>query len=343
MVINIIFAVALLLSTFSGYIEPSRFIWISFLSYGYFLLLLANLGFIIFWLILSRWSFLVSAAAILARATFIPLFFQVGGSASAEPAPDQLKIMTFNTHSFCGLDSDTLMTADSGATLFLHLLHSEQPDVVCMQEFNAVPTLNLIDSLSALGYTYRYGTHGAKANAYTVLYSRLPFASTTDMDRKSKFYADVLLRDDTIRICCVHLDSYQLVEKDQQGLLNLAKAQPDSATLGLLGKMAETVVSHEYEWAEELKPLIDSSSMAFVLVGDFNDTPASYLYQQATRLLTDCYTEQGRGFGTTYHGPFPAFRIDYILHSHKLKALAYKRIKTNISDHYPIVATLKVI
>ena len=82
--------------------------------------------------------------------------------------------------------------------------------------------------------------------------------------------------------------------------------------------------------------------MPLIIAGDFNDTPASYIYQQATDLLSDPYVEQGRGFGTTYHGPYPAFRIDYILHSHDLEALSYKRIPSAISDHYPIVVTLRM-
>jgi endonuclease/exonuclease/phosphatase family metal-dependent hydrolase len=51
--------------------------------------------------------------------------------------------------------------------------------------------------------------------------------------------------------------------------------------------------------------------------------------------------EQGRGFGTTYHGYYPAFRIDYVLHSLEFKTLSYKRVKTDISDHYPVVVTLQ--
>jgi endonuclease/exonuclease/phosphatase (EEP) superfamily protein YafD len=82
---------------------------------------------------------------------------------------------------------------------------------------------------------------------------------------------------------------------------------------------------------------VENSRIPIIIAGDFNDTPASYIYQQATKMLCDPYVEQGRGFGTTYHGPYPAFRIDYILHSEDIKALSYKRIKTNISDHYPIV------
>ena len=71
-------------------------------------------------------------------------------------------------------------------------------------------------------------------------------------------------------------------------------------------KFAETTRQHEREWKEELKPLVEESTVPLIIAGDFNDTPASYIYQQATDLLSDPYVEQGRGFGTTYHGPrFP--------------------------------------
>ena len=50
-----------------------------------------------------------------------------------------------------------------------------------------------------------------------------------------------------------------------------------------------------------------------------------------------------RTFGSTYNGNFPAFRIDYILFDDNFKALSYKRITSDISDHYPIVATFSSI
>ena len=127
-----------------------------------------------------------------------------------------------------------------------------------------------------------------------------------------------------------------------EALESLSRAQTDSNTHRLLRKFKETTLRHEQEWDEELLPKVESSEIPFVLAGDYNDTPASYLYQKATKYLVDPYVEQGRGLGTTYHGPFPAFRIDYVLHSPDIDALSYKRVKTHISDHYPVVVTLKV-
>ena len=109
LIINLLAAAALILSTLAGVVEPSRIAAVSILSYGYFIFLLANVVFIIVWLFLSRWEFLVSAAAIAVRFSFVPLFFQVGGNQDAEPDDDTIKILTLNTHAFKGMDSDTLV------------------------------------------------------------------------------------------------------------------------------------------------------------------------------------------------------------------------------------------
>lgn len=342
LIVNVLFAAAMLLSTLSGTFAPSRFAAVSILSYGYFVLLLCNVLFIIIWLCMGRWEFLVSVAAIALRFSFVPLFFQVGGTAEADNSDDGLRVMTFNTHGFSGLDSDTVMTRDSGAVLFLRLLDAEQPDVLCLQEFFIPPRMRLADSLAARGFRYHYGVHAANLASPAIIFSRYPFARVQDMDRKSKFCVDIAKGGQEYRVCCVHLNSYQLTEDDIEGFEKLSHAQPDSTTHRLLKKFVTTTRQHECEWKEELLPLVQKSQVPLIIAGDFNDTPASYIYQKAAELLSDPYVEQGRGFGTTYHGPFPAYRIDYILHSPDLAAVSYKRVRTDISDHYPIVVQLKI-
>lgn len=341
--INLLFVVALFLSTFAGRIPPSRIVGISLLSYGFVPLFLCNVLFIIIWLCLSRWEFLLSLAANLLCASFLPLFFQIGGNQSAEPADDVLKLMTFNAHGFEGLDDDTAMTADSGSVLFLSILDEEQPDAFCLQEYFSPRHVKVVDSFEARGYKYHCGVHNSNTSGPLIFFSRLPIVRVYPMDRASKFCVDIDKNGQTVRLCCVHLDSYMLTADDREGLESLTHAQPDSNTHKLYKKFKETTLRHEREWKQELLPKVESADVPFVLMGDFNDTPASYIYQQATTLLMDPYVNQGRGFGTTYHGPFPAFRIDYILHSHDFESLSYKRVKTNISDHYPIVVQLRLL
>lgn len=341
-IINILFALALILSTLAGVLPPSRFAAVSILSYGFLPLLLANVLFVIVWLCLSRWEFLLSVAAIAVRFSFVGIFFQIGGIKEVEPNDGQLKVMTFNTHGFKGLDDDTLMTADSGARLFLHLIDEEQPDVLCLQEFANHRPLKVSDSLAARGYTAHFGVHGEQSYSSAILFTRCPLVTGYEIDQRSKFYADIQKGGRKVRVCVVHMDSYQLSDKDMEGFEKLTHAKPDSTTRGLLAKFVETTRQHEEEWNNDLLPLINDTDIPIIVAGDFNDTPASYIYQRITQHLVDSFVEEGQGFGITYHGPYPAFRIDYIFHSPELHTVAYKRIKTPISDHYPVVVTMGI-
>lgn len=341
LIVNLVFAGLLLLSSWAGVVSPHRFVWISILSYAFFPLLLCNVVFIIIWLCMSRWQFLISVAAILLRYSFLPLFFQVGGTLDVEPAEENIKILSFNCHGFEGLDSDTLMTRDSGVCMFMEILDREQPDVVCMQE--CFLSRSNVEDFEERGYVHHFGVHGARANSPTIIHSRLKFYNVNTIDQVSKCYVDVSKNNRMVRICCVHLDSYQLDDNDLESLSNLSHAKGDrKAAHEIIGKFKETSRKHQDEWDMDLKPMIENSDHPVIIAGDYNDTPASYLYQRATKVLKDPYVEQGRGFGTTYHGPYPAYRIDYILHSPELEALSYHRVKTNISDHYPIVAQFKI-
>jgi len=339
LLINLVFAVALVFSTLSGVLPPHRLEWVSVLSFCFFGLLLCNVAFIIVWLCMSRWEFLLSAAAILVRCTFVPLFFQVGGTDEVAHTADDgmLRVMTYNTHGFEGMDDDTLMSRDSGAVLFLQMIDENEPDVLCLQEF--FPSAKVYDSLKSRGYTFCFSVHGNQDYTQSVILSRSPILRGSTMDKKSKFYADIAHGDHRVRVCCVHLDSYQLDSCDREGLRSLSRFKQDSSTYRLVDKLIETTRRHETEWNDELLPLVESTQIPLIVAGDFNDQPASYIYQQARKHLDDAFVDQGVGFGTTYHGLFPAFRIDFILHSKRLHTVAYKRIKSPVSDHYPIIAT----
>ena len=85
---------------------------------------------------------------------------------------------------------------------------------------------------------------------------------------------------------------------------------------------------------------IKDSPYPVVVMGDFNDTPQSYAYRKIKKGLHDAFKISGRGFGNTYAGELPSFRIDYIMYSNPLISYQFKRIKTEYSDHFPITTWL---
>ncbi len=65
---------------------------------------------------------------------------------------------------------------------------------------------------------------------------------------------------------------------------------------------------------------ITTSPHPVIVCGDFNDTPSSYAYYRISRHLIDSFIESGFGFGQTYTGRMPSFRIDYILHDKEIES-----------------------
>ncbi|MEM9260785.1 MAG: endonuclease/exonuclease/phosphatase family protein, partial [Bacteroidota bacterium] len=86
--------------------------------------------------------------------------------------------------------------------------------------------------------------------------------------------------------------------------------------------------------AAAIRQYVNQSPHPVVVGGDFNDVPSSYTYQRVrTPRLRDAWTEQGFGLGTTFTGPLPGLRIDYLLVDTSLTIISVDRIETDFSDH----------
>lgn len=337
LLLNLLCALALLCATLTRWIPPSQSVVPSLFSYAIPYLFLVNAVWIVFWLCLVRWTFLVSLVVCVARIGFVPCYFQLNGTADVAQDPEHnLKVMTFNAHNFSG--SDGSLPIDTGAIWFVDLLRQENPDVLSIEEFALPPHYKLIDTLESMGYSYRRGIHDRMAGV--TLFSKYPIRSETTMQGYGMMCTDVLWPRQTVRIVSVHLDSYRLTHDETQNLSQLNYS--DTNVRRIFHKTKSTVEHHETEWKEELMPIVTSSPFPLVVCGDYNDTPGSYIYQQFSRKMHDAFVGQGRGYCATFKGGMASFRIDHVFYSDPLEALAYKRLHSDISDHYPVVFVLGV-
>ena len=90
-----------------------------------------------------------------------------------------------------------------------------------------------------------------------------------------------------------------------------------------------------------MKKEMASCKTPYLIAGDFNDTPASYVVTQITEGLNNAFVKKGSGMGKTYNGKFPNFQIDYILTSKNLEVLNYNITEAKLSDHFPVRSDLK--
>ena len=356
--LNLILAVGLILTTVAGAVKPSQMLLPSLLAYGYLPMLAANMVMVLLWLLMKRWEALLSVAVIALRWSMVGLFFQVGGTTkvpAAEEHPSMVTLMSYNVHMFYGTDQDVPPArTDSNAAEFLKLVQKHRPDVLCLQEYQAPRSLALIDSLVQEGYNHYYGTRTSSGGrpSGTVVFSRLPISYVSRIDN-SKLMVELMQEGQRLRVCCVHMDSYQFDNKDREELERMRHGEVQESSRRTLGKVKETILSHETEWEQRLKPVVTGSSVPMVLAGDMNDIPGSWLYRQITKEMKDTYCEKGMGFVTTYNGGdeqllpigsgwLPKFRIDMVFHSDGLRTLSYRRIKTRMSDHYPVLTAVEL-
>lgn len=343
LLLNILAALGLIATTLAGVVAPSSNILPSVLAYGYLPMLGVNIIFLLLWLFMGKWQFLISTAAIAARFSFVGLFFQIGGTSTVPPIeehPGMVTLMSYNLHNFGG-DGFEAAPKDSNALAFLDLLREEQPMVLCLQEYVNVSGMKITDSLELMGYNHYFGAHGSNTNPFgTVVFSKLPISFVKKIDGQ-KILVEIMNGDQPFRLICVHMDSYAFDLDDRNDIEQMARLKIDSTSRRTMGKAKETVIRHETEWIEQLRPLISDCSLPLILAGDMNDIPSSHLYSQITKYLDDTYRDKGLGFCTTYNGSFPRFRIDMVFRSKEFSTLSYRRIKTPISDHYPVIVSLE--
>ncbi len=343
LILNVLVAVALLLTTLAGSIAPSRSVLPSVAAYAYLPMLGINLLFVVGWLLARRWPFLISAAAIAVRYSVLFCFFQFGGTSkvpSLDDHPGRLVLMTYNLHNFGGPEFDA-QPRDSVARLFLGLVREHRPDVLCLQEYTDPKGCSVTDSLVLMGYNHHIGSrlNGDRPRG-TAVFSRNPITYVKAIDRQ-KVMVEFLHGDQPMRLCCVHMDSYSFTATDHEEIAQMRRGHIDTTSRSTLRKAKQTVIKHESEWNELLKPIVTECSVPLIVAGDMNDIPSSWLYSRLSDHLSDTYLDCGSGMGATYHGGFPRFRIDMVFRNDRLRTLSYRRIRTRLSDHYPVIVSLE--
>lgn len=278
----------------------------------------------LYWIM--RWRVWVAAPMIL-----LSLFglFNVGSfyrmeirRTYAEPKYDRqaLKVMTYNVRSF--IDDDGKRNTDSMAAMIKNI----NPDILCFQEFGFKEAL---DTLLKPMYTVPKGFN--RTDLSPAIYSRYPIVRAERIDTMEEFlWADVVVRDDTIRVFNMHLHSTNIRHADNNYLENheyIDDEQSEEQFRSIISRLTDNNKLRAAQ-VDTIKHIINLSPYPVIVCGDFNDTPVSYTYRNISRRLRDTYREQGRGYAHTYRGFFDMLRIDYILCSKNFDVLSYEVINS---------------
>ncbi|MEO1054286.1 MAG: endonuclease/exonuclease/phosphatase family protein [Bacteroidota bacterium] len=92
--------------------------------------------------------------------------------------------------------------------------------------------------------------------------------------------------------------------------------------------------------------MIDSR-IPVIIGGDLNTTEFEPLYSSIRQGLVDVHRKAGKGFGFTFPNsrewsPWPFMRLDYIMVRGEVEPVHLKVLEESGSDHFGIVAQLKL-
>jgi endonuclease/exonuclease/phosphatase family metal-dependent hydrolase len=343
----------LLFSYLAPYISPRIFWPLAFFGISYPVLLIINLLFVIYWLLRWRMLFIYSFVTILLGINILNNFVQINLKKAPGEAKHKLKIMSFNTKLFDLYNWSHNMETRSK---IFDLLKSESSDIVCMQEFynsdkghfRNLDTLVKFQKAKYSHVEYQVSLRGTDHWGMAT-FSSYPIVNRGHIDfntfgNNSCMYTDIQVEEDTIRIYNVHLQSMHFSNNDykfMEALLDIKDLSELEGTKSIFRRL-KWAFRRRAGQADIIEDHIKSCHYPVIICGDFNDTPASYTYHTLSDGLSDAFLETGNGFGRTYYGKFPSFRIDYILHSKSLQAWDFKTIISELSDHYPVTCTIGV-
>ena len=334
--VTLITGLLLGISLLSPYLHPSLSSWIQLLGLAFPILFLLNLLWLIYWWVQLRLKLIFPLGMAVLSFFQLGKYVQISNEKKAE-STQNIKLCSVNAQLFGAYQKRWFF--DTVADV----IKAKDVDIICLQEVYARRN---IDKMAAqlkekLGYPYMQLFRLIPERNYGMLIlSRFPILNKGRVDfpgttGNMATFADLQVQDEIIRVYNVHLQSirfrktdYDFVNGAEQG--NTSNIEQGK---GLLQRMRDAY-GKRAEQADAVAGHIQSGEVKKVLVcGDFNDVPLSYAYRTVAKGLKDAFCEAGSGLERTYLGPFPSFRIDYILASPGIMFQTYGSSEEIPGDH----------
>jgi endonuclease/exonuclease/phosphatase family metal-dependent hydrolase len=342
----------LLISYFAPYISPEVFWFIPFFGIAYPVIVLVNLLFVVYWIILWNKRVFYSLLVILFGWSNIHHYVQYSSDKKPYNPFRTLKVMSYNVKVFDLYNWSH--NVETRAKMF-NLIKTESPDIMCFQEFFSRDSSKFdnIDSILHFPkgkYVHVEYTTNARMHQHfgIATFSIYPIINSGKIDfgyhsNNVCIYTDIKKDADTFRIYNMHLQSIAFSPNDYKYMEELEKNVENedvTQSKNILRRLKLAFIKRAKQ-ADLISASIAASPYPVIVCGDFNDTPGSYTYHIISKSLKDAFVESGNGLGRSYIGTFPSFRIDYILHSKNMKAFNFQTIREELSDHFPVTCYLE--
>lgn len=330
---NMIFVVGLGLAYISPYVDPNDFWPLAFFGLTFMAWLAANAFLLVFWLILKKKFWMYNLLILLVGIFSIPRALQLGNPAQSE---GDLKVLFFNT--------EVLQVYSNGNTseeLNNYLVSNDFDFVALVEWFDKKGVISTKDypfqqfvKLQSARNRYDYGLK--VASKHKILHwERVDYGHVSD--NMTAFF-DVEVGEEVIRFVTTHLQSNSLGANDYHKFLEFSFDEESKEHAKNTVRTLRWCMSRRSIQTRKILEIIEDSPYPVIIMGDFNDTPHSFAYQQLSKGRKDCFMEKGSWTGATFLEPFPLLRIDYILSDTSFDCTAYRSHTAIESDHKIIEA-----
>lgn len=259
----------------------------------------------------------------LTQGTFMKIF-----NSNDKIEDSDISLLTFNANGFKGLKWTNNPVSSEEIIAFIN---AQDADIACIQEFDH----RKIKEFEQYPYRYVNYIFSNEKRVVQSIMSKYPILQKGSLDfpnsKNNAIYADILIKEDTVRIYNLHLQSLSV----RPG--SIKKEEPQR----LFNRLDKS-----FQKQQEQAKLVQEHSMKVshkkIICGDFNNTEFSSVYKSIKGDMNDSFHEKGSGLGSTYIFKFLPFRIDFILTDPEIEIKSHKNFDVRLSDHTPIMASFRL-
>ena len=290
------------------------------------LVVIINIAFFLYWLLRSKWVFLLFMIAFLIGYGEWGLLYQFPRNL-IHKSTDTFKIMTYNVRLFNKFD--WIEGKDIPAEI-KRFIDNEQPDIICFQEYSKSEA----PKLPSYPYSYVQPIQ-SNGKSEIAIFSKFPINNTGyinfENSTNSGIFTDIQYRGKKARVYNLHLESLRINFKDT--LITNRNSE------GLQLKFNQ-VFKKQLDQIGQFEEIDKQNPFPSIVCTDLNNSQFSVIYRALKKDKNDVFKEAGTGLGTTFNFSFFPLRIDFILTDPIFKINGFKSYDIEFSDHLPIMTTL---
>ena len=320
-------------TTICQYISPEKSGVLSVVALGAPIIYLFDIAVMFYWVVRWRWyRASIMIAMVVLGLFYLSRYYKFDFERQYDSSYVErryTKVLSYNVHAGKGEE-------------FISYIEKHNPDILCLQEIYGR------DNVAILGEKYQSTKQDDDSSISNHIFSRYRIIRSGGIEgvlRQNGVWADLKIKDDTIRVVSLHLQSTSIRPEDTQFLEKheyILDKERDSKLRSIVERLVENNRKRALQ-ADAVADFLEKSPYQTIVCGDFNDVPLSYTYNRIAGGLDDTFSKQADGFAYTYNTRYHLLRIDNILVSPSIEVVSYEvDNKIELSDHYPVVSRLKI-